>query len=118
MDRRSHDRLAADIEVEVTDLQYPDQAVSGRVRDISQSGICAMLPSGFAAGSSLRLKMADSVLFGHVVYSSQEGAGFRTGIEVAQVLLGGTDLSRMLQRTLRETVPGTLGLEPSETFLG
>jgi hypothetical protein len=118
MDRRSHERWVADFEVQVTDLRDPDHAVSGRVRDISQSGICAMLPLSFTPGSSIRLKMADSVVFGHVVYSNAEGAVYRTGIEVAQVLLGGTDLSRILQRTLRETAPGTLGLEPPETFLG
>jgi hypothetical protein len=118
MERRNDHRQAADFEVQVTDLGCPGRSASGHVRDISKSGICAMLPLDLSPGSAIRLNIEDSVLFGHVAYSQREGALFRTGIEVAQVLVGGTALSKLLHRALRETIPGTHGLEPSETFLG
>ncbi len=118
MDRRSQERWAADFEVQVTDLGCPTRSASGHVRDISKSGICAVVPLELPPDASIRLNIEDSVLFGRVVYSQPEGPLFRTGIEVAQVLVGGTAVSKLLHRTLRETIPGTHGLDPSETFLG
>ena len=118
MDRRSHDRWPANFEVHITDLSCPGRSASGHVRDISKSGICAVLPLSLTPGGPLRLRIEDSVLFGSVAYCQPDTGSFRIGVEIAQVLLGETALSKLLQRTLRESMPGTIGLEPSETFLG
>jgi hypothetical protein len=55
--------------------------------------------------SVVRLNINDSVLFGLVAHSTPERSYFRTGIEVVQVLIGGSDLSQMLKTTLEEAMP-------------
>ena len=55
--------------------------------------------------SVVRLNINDSVLFGFVSHSTPERSYFRTGIEVVQVLIGGSDLSQMLKTTLEEAMP-------------
>ena len=59
----------------------------------------------------VELEMADSTLYGQVVYSHNESQLFRTGIEASRVLLGGTELSSILQRVLLDTLPEMPGLE-------
>lgn len=115
MDRRLHERVTVQFEAKVTKLSEVEQSTYGRVSDISNSGLSVVIPIQLAPGDLIRLEMADSVLNGHVIYSKTEGCLFRTGIEVEQVLLGDTGLSQLLQRTLRETMSGAPGLEPSET---
>jgi hypothetical protein len=118
MERRFHDRRPADFEVQLTAVKNREQSGSGQVSDISKSGICVVSAIEFAPGDLVQLDVANSVLFGHVMYCKPEKAVFRAGIEIVQVLLGGTDLSRLLQTTLREAMPGTPGLEPARLHLG
>ncbi len=87
-----------------------------RVTDISNSGISVDLPFQTVAGDLVELEMADSTLYGqvvysNVVYSNKESSLFRTGIEASRVLLGGTELSSILQRVLMDAVPEMPGLE-------
>lgn len=63
------------------------------------------LPLQFAPRSVVRLNIDDSVLYGFVVHSTPERSYYRTGIEVVQVLIGGSDLSRLLKSTLEEAMP-------------
>jgi hypothetical protein len=105
MDRRIDQRYPANLDVTVTDIAAPDQSASGQIVDISRSGVCANLSLRFAAGAVVKAQLADCVLFGHVVYSN-EGPWFRTGIEVVRVLMGESDLSRLLNGILAETMPG------------
>ena len=69
------------------------------------------LPLQFMLGSVVRLNINDSVLFGFVAYSTPERSYFRTGIEVVQVLIGGSDLSQVLKATLEEVMPDVNWLE-------
>jgi hypothetical protein len=48
-------------------------------------------------------------LFGHIVYCGEEPP-FRTGIEVVRVLIGESDLSRLVNAILAETMPNTPGV--------
>lgn len=105
MDYRLDERWPADTEVRVTALLGRDDSGSGRVADISKSGVCVLLQLRLSPGDSVQLEMADSVLFGTVVYSSPEGECFRVGVELAEVLLGGTDMSRLLADALRLMMP-------------
>ena len=90
----------------------------GRVSDISKSGISVVLPLQLAAGDLVNLEMADSRLAGRVIYSNPENTMFRVGIEVDRIDLGDSDLANLLQRTLRDSIPGMPGLETSEAHFG
>jgi hypothetical protein len=111
MDRRLHTRPLVHFEAKVT---TPEQSSLGRVRDMSQSGISVVVPLQFAPGDLVQLDMADSVLLGRVAYSTPEGSQFRVGMEIQRVQLGDSDLSNLLQSTLRETMPLTPGVEHAE----
>lgn len=110
MHRRSEDRCFTEFDIVMTDLNDESQSGVGHVSDISKSGICAVLSVDMAPGSMVRLEIADSTLFGHVAYCNPDGGRFRIGVEVVRVLLGGTDLSRLLESTLEE-LPDVAGLE-------
>jgi hypothetical protein len=118
MDRRLHQRHPCNFDAKVAKLSNPDHFASGNVVDISKSGISVILPLQLAQGEIVQMNIADSRLFGQVVHSKAEGSLFRTGIEVAQVLLGGTDLSHILRRMLIAAIPATPGVHGSEAFLG
>ena len=103
MDRRIHERHPSDFQVRVTAVENCEVSASGQVVDISQSGIGVYLPLHFTPGSVVRLNIGDSVLFGFIAHSTPERSYFRTGIEVVQVLIGGSD--PWLKTTLEEAMP-------------
>jgi hypothetical protein len=105
VDRRLHNRALADLDVEVVRLSNKDQIVSGRLEDISESGMCLILPCELAAEELVRLETGDCTLFGHVVHCTWQRNAFRTGIEVQRVLLGNTDLADLLRTALQDTMP-------------
>jgi hypothetical protein len=106
-----HQRSAAAFEATVTELMHRRHSASGTVRDFSKSGICIDLPFALKPGDVVQMDMANSALFGHIVYSHPDGPLFRTGIEIMQVLLGDTDLAHLLQSVLNETMPGIPGAQ-------
>jgi hypothetical protein len=110
VDRRFEQRHQIDMDVRVTRLTHPPQTGQGQVADISNSGVCVKAPFELAAGDIVQLEMADSNLFGFVVHASREGTAFRAGIEIQRVLIGGTDLSKILQLALRQALPGVPGV--------
>jgi len=105
VDRRLHNRALADLDVEVLRFRKQDQVVSGRLEDVSESGVCIILPCELVPDELVRLEAADCTLFGHVVYCTWQRNAFRTGVEVERVLLGHTDLAELLRKTLEETMP-------------
>jgi hypothetical protein len=121
MERRADERFEVQFETRVTVLSNERHSALGRVTDISNSGISVDLPFQLAAGDLVELEMADSTLYGQVVYSNavysnaaysnKDSSLFRTGIEASRVLLGGTELSSILQRVLLEALPEMPGLE-------
>jgi hypothetical protein len=105
VDRRINQRHPTDFQVRVTALEGPDFSASGQVVDISQSGIGVYLPLQFMPGTVVRLTIDDSVLYGFVAHSTPERSYFRTGIEIVQVLIGGSDFSQSLKPALKEAMP-------------
>lgn len=105
VDRRLHNRALADLDIELIRIQKNEQSVTGRLADISEAGMCLILPAELAQEELVRLEAADCTLFGHVVYSTFTRNAFRTGIEVERVLLGNTDLAELLRTALQETMP-------------
>jgi hypothetical protein len=127
-EQRLDERYQANLDVTVTDIAAPDRIASGRIIDISQSGVCANLSSQFALGAVVKAQLADCVLFGHVidcarVDSNEPDAGpvshqdqsFRTGIEVVRVLIGESDLGRLVNAILAEKMPATPGIRATST---
>lgn len=114
MDGRIEERFPAKFDVTITDLERrpqekgPGETIPGQIANISGSGICLILPVELAPGRILKLEVAGSSLFGHVVYSNAHGADFHTGIEIARVLFGESDLSKLLKAVLEAQMPGVV----------
>jgi hypothetical protein len=104
------------IEVRVTDLAKPGRTGKGRMTDISKSGMGVTVPFEVAAGDIVQLNIEDSTLFGFVVHARQEAECCRAGIEIQRVLIGGSDLSRVLQLALRQALPEVPGLAAGGLF--
>jgi hypothetical protein len=100
MDRRHEERHPAHFHAIVTRVSHRETPMRGWVDNISKAGICALLPRQLAPGDLLQLEMADSLLFGHVIFCNPQSGEFRTGIEVERVLFGETDLSKILDDLL------------------
>jgi hypothetical protein len=129
-DRRVHDRIPVAFQVRVTVVTNPEITATGEAQDISRSGLGVFLPIPFAAGSLVRLDIADSVLQGFVAHSeewpmpskpsfarnklwsepsiegeTQPERRFHTGIDIVEVVVGTSGLSQLLKTTLEETLP-------------
>jgi hypothetical protein len=111
MDERLDHRYPASLEILLTGLTDPAQTCRGRLSDISKSGLSIVGTVHLAPGALVKVDFADSTLFGYVVHSNPHEGSFRTGIEVERVLLGGTDLSRLLHSLLIQEMPQVRGLE-------
>jgi PilZ domain-containing protein len=109
MNRRLDERYQTNLAVTVTDIAAQDRVATGRIINISEAGVCAHLSMCLAPGTVVKAELEDCVLFGHVTYCDAEQA-FRTGIEVVRVLIGESDLSRLVNAILAETMPTLPGL--------
>jgi hypothetical protein len=109
MDRRLKQRYPTNLAAIVTDIASPDRVASGQIVNVSQSGICASLSRRLAVGATVKVQIGDCYLFGHVIYCDDEPA-FRTGIEIVRVLIGESDLARLVNAILTETMPNTPGV--------
>lgn len=105
MDSRFEARFPAKLDVLVTDLERPQSPIPGQVADISDSGIRVALAAELASGSIVKMEIAGSSLFGHVVYANTNGADFHIGIEITRVLFGNNDLARLLHAVVAEQMP-------------
>jgi hypothetical protein len=103
-------RYPASLDVVVTGLADPPQIGLGHMTDVSKAGLSVLISVGFAPHALVKVDFADSTLFGYIVHSNPHEGGFRTGIEIERVLLGGTDLSRLLASLLAEEMPHVLGV--------
>lgn len=110
MERRFDHRHLTELDVHVTRLTHPAWSAHGQISDLSNSGLSLTAPFELAAGDVVHLEIEDSNLFGVVVHASVEGARFRAGIEIQRVLIGGSDLSRVLHLALRRVLPGVPGV--------
>jgi hypothetical protein len=109
MDRRLDERTETNLAVTVTDIAAPDRVTSGQIVNVSQSGVCANLSLRLAPGATVKVQIGDCSLFGHVTYCDEEQS-FRTGIEIVRVLIGSSNLSRLVNSILAENMPATPGV--------
>lgn len=103
MDRRRFPRYPTNLEVTVIEFARPAASSSGIITDISEGGVRIQLEQYIAPGALIRLDLVDSMFWGHVVHARAEPGGYSMGIEVEKVLMGGSDISRLLQRVLEES---------------
>jgi hypothetical protein len=109
MDLRLDERYQTNLEVKVTDIAAPERIAIGELIDISESGVCANLSMRLEPGAIVKAYTGDCTLFGHVVYCDGDPI-FRTGIEVVRVLIGESDLARLVRAILLENMPATPGV--------
>jgi hypothetical protein len=81
--------------------------------DLSNSGMSVLVPIELAAGDIVQLQIEDSTLFGFVMHASREGGSSRAGIELQRVLIGGSDLAKVLCGALRQVMPALPGVAAS-----
>lgn len=109
MDRRYETRLPTDLPVSIVQLEDSTKLV-GSLVDISESGICALLPKNVVPGTLVEVRILEVSLCGEVIYCQPDDTDFRTGIFVEQVLLETSNVSRIVQSYL-ETSAATAGLD-------
>jgi hypothetical protein len=117
-ERRRQERYPANFDAKVTNLKNPQQSTTGPAVDFSKTGICLILPVPLAADATVRLDIADSVLWGRVVYAHLQGMHFRTGIGIDHVRLGSSPLGLTLQSVLLDAMPATPGVLAADAYLG
>jgi hypothetical protein len=109
MDRRLDERYRTNLAATVTDIAAPDRVASGQIINVSQGGVSASLSMRLAIGAIVKVHIGDCTLFGQVTYSDEEPS-FLTGIEIVRVLIGESDLSRLVNAILAEAMPDTPGV--------
>jgi hypothetical protein len=109
MDWRFDEPYQTNLAATVTDIAAPDRVASGQIVNVSHAGLCANLSMRLALGTTVKVQIGDCRLFGHVTYCDEEQS-FRTGIEIVRVLLGESDLARLVNTILAATMPTTPGV--------
>lgn len=100
----------ASVPVRVTDLSKPERTADGQMTDISESGMGLTVPFELAAGDILQIEVEDTRLFGIVAHASQGTPQCQAGVELQRVLIGASNLSSVLRRTLRQVLPELPGV--------
>ena len=117
MDRRSEDRRPCNLDARLTGLKNGDTG-SGQILNISKSGICVVSALPFERGDVVQVEMGENRMFGHIAYCEPEAQLYRCGMEIVQVLVGGSQISRLLATILTDSIPEDTQTEPSEIRLG
>lgn len=111
MEKRLHQRWASNLEVLVVDTTDPNQATAaGRIVDVSRTGVRVRIPSKVAPGAIVRLEVADCALFGQAIHCTGDSGSYEIGIEVVRVLIGKSDLARLVNAILADAMPDTPGV--------
>jgi hypothetical protein len=96
MEQRREPRFRADQPVVVTVLNEPEIRLQARVKNASGRGLGLVTPIAVPPGSAIRIEMDDSMMLGEAIYCRSDCDGHFLGIELDQVLVGLTELSRNL----------------------
>ena len=110
MERRLHERYPANLDAIVSDIAVPQRTALGRIMDLSEGGACAEVPREFPVGAIVRVQIAECSLFGHVIYCRCQDQNYRIGIEIVRVLIGESNIARLLKTILAEAMHSTPGV--------
>jgi hypothetical protein len=84
MEQRKESRLKADQRVTVTAVPFAGTSVSGRLLDISDSGVRLQLADPLQCGSSVRVVSGLTVIEGEVSRCDIDGDGYNIGLMVSK----------------------------------
>jgi hypothetical protein len=96
MDQRRETRFEADQAVVVTILREQPTRLAARVRNASGRGLGLFVPCRIDPGAAIRIETDDAVVLGEAIYCRSEPDGYFIGVELDQLLVGLTELSRHL----------------------
>ena len=97
MDLREHPRLGANlIPVQVTGLEDLPLRTSGRIINVSRKGLRLQTAEPISPGAFLRLDFDDATIFAETRYCRLEDDGYAVGLFVEEVLVGTSDLARLV----------------------
>ncbi len=102
MNQRLHERIHVELEASVIDLTLEGKSEGCRVLDVSRGGVCIQLPAPVPLGNVVRVDCVEGSFFGQVIHSTADASGFRIGVEVFNVLMGSSDLARLIERTVSQ----------------
>lgn len=101
MERRDEVRFPVRAPIEFTILGREESPqISAMVDNVSEGGIRLATSIALTPGLFLRLRLDDSTLFGEVRYCCPWVGGYLAGLYVERVLVGNSDLSRLMALTL------------------
>lgn len=96
MDRREVKRFPVEYPVEFAIVGGDNLRYEGELRDVSEDGLRLTTNAVLVEGSFLRIEIKDSVFFGEVKYSHPWMDGSIAGLYIERVLMGKSDLSRLV----------------------
>jgi hypothetical protein len=96
MDKRREPRFQADQPVVVTILTEPPLRMDAWVKNASGRGLGLVTPSSVPPGAAVRIELEDAIVLGEAIYCRSDVDGHFIGVELDQVLVGLTELSRNL----------------------
>ena len=102
MERRYDTRIPIDLPVKYAILGSDYDRLAGHVRDVSEGGLRMTTDIVLNVGAFLRIQLEDCVLFGEVKYCCPWMGGYVSGCYVERVLLGDSEISRLISVTLQE----------------
>ena len=86
-DRRSDARTPCEGETVIDVLSpHPRSAVKAHILDVGTSSLKMIIPFYLAPGSLIRIHVGDSIADAEVRYCSCEGAEYRIGVSVEEIL--------------------------------
>jgi hypothetical protein len=99
MDRRYNQRITADLPVQLTLLET-SQIATGRLFDLSESGIGITLRHAVDPGDMVKIEILGIVFYGQIAYSTPEAGGYRTGVYVEPALLDASNVVELVNTYL------------------
>jgi hypothetical protein len=96
MDQRREPRFQTDQSVVLTVLNGHSVRISGRVKDASSRGLGLRTEAPVEPGAAVRIEADDAILLGEAIFCRSDLDGHFVGVELDQMLVGLTELSRAL----------------------
>jgi hypothetical protein len=97
MEQRREPRFQADQPVVVTVLSDPEVRLDARVQNASGRGLGLVTAIPVEPGAAIRIEIDDSIVLGEAIYCRAESGSHFIGVELDQVLVGLTELGRILE---------------------
>jgi PilZ domain len=97
MDQRREPRFEADQPVVVTVLTDPEVRMDAQVKNASGRGLGLITAGPVKPGDAVRIEIEDSMVLGEAIYCRRDNEGHFIGVELDQVLVGLTELGRILE---------------------